>query len=77
MRKVKISLLISAVSVIICLAGIIVAVMNLRYSAVNGTPTGSALTVFLCIIAILCSNLTLFIININKYKTGRKDKKKR
>ncbi len=42
MRKVKISLLISAVSVIICLAGIIFAVMNLKYSIVNGTPTGSA-----------------------------------
>ena len=67
-RKVKLSLLISMFSVVICLAGIVFAAMNLKYSAVDGKATGAALTLFWGVIAVSCSNVTLFIINLRKYK---------
>jgi hypothetical protein len=67
-RTAKISLIVSVLSVIISLVGIAFAVMNLRLLTVNGKATGSAVTLFWCMISIFFANITILIINKNKYK---------
>lgn len=64
-KNAKISLIISILSVII-------SAINLIYIIDNGKAIGSAVTLFCCMITILCANVTRFISNNNKYKNSSK-----
>ncbi len=66
-RKHRISKAISIVSLIICLVGIIITSMHLRYTIVNDYETGPAITSLLCMISITFANLTIFLISTKKY----------
>ena len=67
-RKHRISKAISIVSLIICLVGIIIALIHLRYTIVNDYDTGPAITSLLCMISISFANLTIFLVSTKKYK---------
>lgn len=71
-KNAKVSLIISIFSTIICLAAVIISAINLRYRIVNGKATGYAITLFCCMITILCANITIFISSNNKYKNSSK-----
>lgn len=71
-RKHRISKAISIVALIICLVGIIIASMNLRYTIVNNYDTGPAITSLLCMISISFANLAIFLISSRKYKNSSK-----
>lgn len=71
-KKHKIASTISIISICICLIGIVISVMNLRYTIVNEYDTGTAFTMLFCMIAILFSNLTIFLISTKKYKDSLK-----
>ncbi|GFZ33306.1 hypothetical protein CSC2_38320 [Clostridium zeae] len=71
-KKAKITLLISGSSVIISLLGIIIALMNLRFSITHGKPTGSAITSFWCGVTVFLACITQFIVYRNKYKKNSK-----
>ncbi len=67
-RKHRISKTISIVSLIICLVGIVITSMHLRYTIVNDYDTGPAIISLLCIISISFANLTIFLVSTKKYK---------
>ena len=71
-RKHRISKAISIVSLIICLVGMIIASMHLRYTIVNDYDTGPAITSLLCMISISCANLTIFLVSAKKYNNSIK-----
>jgi hypothetical protein len=69
-KKHKTSSTISIVSICICLVGIIISAMHLRYTIVNEYETGTAYTMLVCMIAILFSNISIFLISSKKHKSG-------
>jgi hypothetical protein len=71
-KTAKISLIISAFSVIISIVGIIFAVMHLRYSIANGKPTGYAITSFWSGLALFFATITQFILIKNNNKNHSK-----
>ncbi|MDF2943268.1 MAG: hypothetical protein K0S01_2126 [Herbinix sp.] len=71
-KNTKLSIIISIFSIIICIVAVIISVLNLRYSAVSGKATWSAIVLLCCTITILSANLTIFISSYNKYKKSSK-----
>lgn len=71
-RKNKSSKIISIVSICICLIGIVISAINLRYTFVNDYDSGGAITIFLCMISVFCANLTIFFASSRKYKNSAK-----
>ena len=71
-RKYKISKRISIISIGICLIGILISAMHLRYTVVSGYNSGLAITSLLCTISVFCANLTIYLSISKKYKVTTK-----
>ena len=67
-KQHKISKTISIVSIGICLIGILISALHLRYTVVNDYDSGLAITSLLCMVTVFCANLTIFLTNSKKYK---------
>ncbi len=50
----------SRIACIISAAAVLISVANLLVSALGGLPIWSAVTIFFCMIAVLCANLSLY-----------------
>ena len=68
MRQSKIALIISMASIFISLAAVVISSFNIRNAIANGDGTGSSITLFFSMLAILCGNITIFLSIHHKYK---------
>lgn len=69
MNKNKLAFYISIGSIVISFIGVVISFITLNNLAQVEKSTGSAWTMFLCMITILFSNITIAIINGRKYKS--------